>query len=230
MSELVDMHSHILFGLDDGAQTIADSADMLRAAKKAQVTAIVATPHVRNKRFDINRAKENFLQLKELAQPAGIQLSLGYEVNCSALADIGFAHAGRYCSAASMDLLLEFENSILPVMHERLIYNLQREGLHVIIAHPERYAAVQDDITRAKRWADMGCDLQIDAQSLRQSIFSRERKCALQLLKRNLVHMVASDAHCARDYEQFKRAVEKLGEGEFLVKRQGQSDAEATKG
>ena len=217
MNGLLDIHSHILFNMDDGAQDIEESVKMLRAAQNVHVAGIVATPHVRNAQFNLSKARENFLRLKERALGTGIELTLGFEVHCNTLPDIGFDHAALYCTEHTNDLLLEFDLDSLPIKDERLIYKLQREGLNVIIAHPERYTAVQTDLSRVQRWIDMGCELQLDAHSMLQNKFGGRRKCAEKLIKRNMVHYIASDAHCAMDYEKFGHAVRKLhGKAEFI--------------
>ena len=79
--ELVDIHSHIIFGVDDGARDVRETTNMLIAAKQAGVTQIVTTPHARVETFDRNKVIENYLTARAIADEKGINLKLGCEVH-----------------------------------------------------------------------------------------------------------------------------------------------------
>lgn len=210
MDFATDIHSHILFGIDDGARDLEESIGMLKTAKKAGLETIVATPHFRSSRFPADIAQNHLAKVREQAEPLGITILMGYEVHVNALADIGIENANQYCTENSHNLLLEFSYNTPPPHEERLISMMQRQGIQVIIAHPERYQVVQKDLARAKYWVDMGCELQLDALCLLQGRFSKERKCAEKLLQNDLIHHVASDAHSIADYEDYLKALEKF--------------------
>ncbi len=209
---MLDRHCHILYGIDDGAPDREASLAMLRAAKAAGVTRIVATPHVRDTAFDVVLAKERKHELEAYAQESGIALELGYELHWRALSMAGFEAAGRYCRENTDELLIEFSLAgELPGNMMKGIFALQRAGLQVIIAHPERYRCVQKNIALAREWIYMGCQLQLDANMLVAPVIEPARLCAAKLLKQGLYQHYASDAHCARDYALFARVVKRVG-------------------
>lgn len=206
---MLDIHSHILHGVDDGAQTLEEACAMVSAAKAAGVTAIVATPHVRDIRFDMARARDHFDALRLAAEALDMPLFLGFEVHWNVFLSISPDQARRYCREGTEDILVEFStHAPLPYDAKRKLYQLQREGLRVIIAHPERYRAVHRDIGVAQEWLDMGCALQLDATALLYPLYGANRHCARTMLRRGMYEYVASDAHEAADYGQLKKALQ----------------------
>ena len=95
--------------------------------------------------------------------------------------------------------------------YEREIYELQGMGIDVIIAHPERYKAIQEDISIAERLVSCGCVLQASADFVRGGRMGKERKPAQRLLEAGLYTYIGSDAHCVEHYEAFSEAVYKFG-------------------
>ena len=150
---LRDIHCHILPGVDDGAPDLASSLKMLEAAKEAGVTSIVCTPHCRDPYFDHNAMWNAFYELQ--AHADGFPLQMGFEVAHPKLVELGVEEWAPYlCFDGSNEFLLEldphagerdFED------YERTIYELQGLGYSVIIAHPERYRAIQRDPDIAER-------------------------------------------------------------------------------
>jgi len=205
---MVDMHSHILFGVDDGASDLAESRRMLNAARSVGINKIVATPHARSEHFDRQLIYERYMELKPLAAGKGIVLRLGFEVHWNFLLSLDESDYPDFCIANTHQLLLEFSMSAdeLPQNHDQVIYRLQRSGVDVIIAHPERYRFVQADDSVAERWSDMGCRLQMDAICLLKSRDPKCRTTARKLFEAEMYHYAASDAHCAKDYEIFGKA------------------------
>ncbi len=229
-----DLHCHILPGVDDGALDLAESKAMLEAAEGAGVTAITCTPHCRRPYFDYDKMWEAFRTL-QLASTK-IPLQMGFEVNVSMLLKLGMSWAERLSFDGSTEFLLELDdyaNEIDFREYRRLIYEVQCKGCDVIIAHPERYLAIQRRPELAYELLRMGCKLQASADFLyggRQpdphktggvaftlsSKFSSKsrhvRGCAERLLKEGWYSYIASDAHCAWHYQVFKEAHEKYAE------------------
>jgi len=121
---LVDIHSHIIFDVDDGARDISESTQMLIAAKSAGITQIVATPHARIEVFDRNRVNDNYRALREIAQDKGITLKLGYEVHWNYLLMINSDRYLDFCTRQTNRLLLEFSliDTEPPQNHDQMIY------------------------------------------------------------------------------------------------------------
>lgn len=207
---MIDIHSHILYGLDDGARDANESGEMLAAAAKIGIDHIIATPHVRQLPFNRDLALERYQELLPAAEDLGICLELGFEVHWNVLLELDDAAFLEYCFFDSDILLVEFSLSAedAPLGHEQMIYRLQRSGLHVIIAHPERYPFVQRGLEIAERWRDMGCDLQLDAVCLKHNMESGSKQAARRLFAGGQVDYLASDAHCVADYVQFGKAID----------------------
>ncbi len=221
-----DIHCHILPGVDDGAQTMADSLAMLQAAVRVGVTAITCTPHVRDPYFDDFedykrdlRAYQAFVResaawLAKQSLPP-VPVTMGFEVNVRKLDELGLDWLPYLHTAHSNDLLLELSVGASPSRfddYERLVFQLQGVGYHVIIAHPERYRAIQQDVSLAEELADMGCDLQASADFIEGGRLGKEKKPAKELFRRGLYTYIASDAHNPHHYDLLAKAVKKFGD------------------
>lgn len=205
---MVDMHSHILFGVDDGARDLSESRRMLAAARAVGVDKIIATPHARSDSFDYQLVNERYCELREIAEEKGIVLRLGFEVHWNFLLSLDESEYLNFCLANTRQMLLEFSMSAseLPQNHDQMIYRLQRSEINIIIAHPERYRFVQKDYSIIERWTDMGCRLQLDAICLLKSRGPKCKATARKLFDAEMYHYAASDAHCVEDYEAFGKA------------------------
>ena len=202
-----DMHCHILPGVDAGARDLDESLRMLEAAKAADVTSIVCTPHCRDPYFDYNAMWDAFELLR--AHADGFPLSMGFEVNHAKLMDLGLAWASRLAFDGSDEFLLELSTRAGKLefqQYERTIFELQGMGYTVIIAHPERYRAVQEDIEVARRLVRQGCKLCASADFIAGGRFGREKKPAKRLFDEQLVSYIASDAHRVEHYDYLARA------------------------
>lgn len=206
-----DIHCHILPGVDDGARDLDESLDMLHAAQAAGITSIVCTPHVRDPFFDYQRMLDAFQLLCEHAD--GFPLQMGWEVNHAKLMDLGFEWAERLHFEGSNEFLLELSSRSCShhfAEYERTIFKLQGMGYQVIIAHPERVFAIQEDIDRAKRLAQMGCKLQASADFITGGRGTGALTPAKRMFKENLYSYIASDAHRTDHYNQFSQAMRKF--------------------
>ena len=146
---MLDLHCHILPGVDDGASCLGESVRMIHAAYKAGITEIVCTPHCRDPYFDFDAMWDAFNQL---APRSPIPMRMGFEVNIRKLRELGMDWAPYLCFQDSKTLLLELSTHATKrdfEEYEREIYELQGMGLDVIIAHPERYKAIQEDTSIA---------------------------------------------------------------------------------
>lgn len=202
-----DVHCHILPGVDDGAADLQESLRMLEAAKAAGVTSIVCTPHCRDPYFDYDAMWDAYELL--VAHAGGFPLQMGFEVNHAKLMDLGMEWADYLHFDGSKEFLLELSTRATLHefgMYERTIFELQGRGYEVIIAHPERCKAIQDDINIAKRLVSMGCKLQASADFVEGGRFGRERKPAKRMFDAMLYRYIASDAHCVEHYEYLRKA------------------------
>jgi protein-tyrosine phosphatase len=220
------MHCHIVPGVDDGARTMAESLAMLDAAVQAGVTEIVCTPHCRRPYFDFDAMQESFAAFAAQARRRypHVPVSMGFEVNLSTLRHIGFdwaAHLGFEKARAPQGLELgatvhEFllELPVKAAAYEyadiqRDIFALQGRGYEVIIAHPERYEAIQEDISIAQQLVDMGCKLQASAEFVAGGRLGTSKRPAIRMMKEGLYSYIASDAHSTEHYKFLAKACKK---------------------
>lgn len=202
-----DVHCHILPGVDDGARDLDESLAMLEAAKRAGITSIVCTPHCRSPYFDYEAMWDAFRLLQ--AHAGGFPLQMGFEVNHRKLKELGMGWADYLHFDGSNEFLLELSTHAGALEfqeYERTIFELQGRGYQVIIAHPERYEAVQKDVEVARRLSRMGCKLQASADFVDGGRFGKEKKPARALFDAMLYDYIASDAHHAGHYDCLARA------------------------
>ena len=206
-----DMHCHILPGVDDGAGDLDMSVAMLEAARDAGVTSIVCTPHARDPYFDYEAMWSAYYELKPHADAMGMPLTMGFEVAHAKLMELGVEEwAPRLAFEGTGEFLLELDPGCAEVSfreYERTIFVLQGLGLDVIIAHPERYRAVQRNVELAEKLVRMGCKLQASADFVAGGRLGRERRPAKRIFQRGLYDYVASDAHRPEHYGYLERAL-----------------------
>lgn len=202
---MIDMHTHVLPGVDDGAKDEKMAQEMLARAKDAGVSAIVCTPHVYRLQ-DWERNRLAVPAARALAHEQGLRLFAGSEFNYRMLAKTEITQLDAFCLAGTKCLLLEFSNEHLVPGWEPLLSDLSDAGYLPVIAHPERYVYIQRDIEIAQTMLELGCELQLDAGGLMSSLFGAERKTARKLLSEGMVSYIASDAHRPEDYARFQKA------------------------
>jgi protein-tyrosine phosphatase len=193
---MMDIHTHILPGVDDGAPSMDVTAAMLAIALTDGITDLVATPHADMRyKFDFDRCRQELARVRSLC-PNAPRLHLGCELHLSpenlegAVRDPSrFTLNGHGC------VLLELDDSIRPAAVDSAVQVLMDSGLRPIIAHPERNPYIQKNLSYAGTLVGLGCYLQLTAQSLGGSFGHAAEQASSQLLKRQLVHFVASDAH-----------------------------------
>ena len=208
-----DMHCHILPGVDDGAGDLVESLAMVDAARKAGITEIVCTPHCRDPYFDWDAMRVAYAKLAGAAPD--MPISMGFEVNHAKLMDLGYSWIDRLGFAESDEFLLELDTRCTAYdfqQYERTIFEIQGRGRQVIIAHPERYWAIQENIGLAHQLVDMGCLLQASTDFVAGGRMGNSLRPAKRLLKEGLYAYFASDAHHAGHYALFSRAMRKFGQ------------------
>lgn len=202
---MIDMHVHILPGVDDGAKDADMTQAMMQRAADAGITFMIATPHVY--RADDQARNRGALRLaRSIAHEYGVGLNLGCEFNYRAILQAGTQALDAYCLGGTRCLLLEFANDHLLPRWEALVSEMMDRGYLPIIAHPERYSYIQRDVGIAQEMSDLGCELQVDACGLMAPMMSAERRTARKLLKQGMVSYIASDAHRPSDYDDFEKA------------------------
>jgi Capsular polysaccharide biosynthesis protein len=193
---MMDIHTHILPGVDDGAGTIEVTSAMLAIALNDGITDMVATPHADLRyKFDFDHCRQELARVRSFC-PQAPRLHLGCELH---LTPENLDQAVRRPESFTLNgkgcVLLELADGLRPAAVDSAVHLLVEAGLRPIIAHPERNAYIQKNLSYAASLVAAGCYLQLTAQSLGGSFGHSAREASSHILKRQLAHFVASDAH-----------------------------------
>ncbi|OHC08786.1 MAG: hypothetical protein A3K25_06375 [Planctomycetes bacterium RIFOXYB12_FULL_42_10] len=199
---MIDIHTHILPAIDDGPTTMTESLEMCRIAVNDGIKKMIATPHVQNGMYDLdaNKVLEKIHLLNQLVKQEGLDLVIfpGAEVHLSDRlldAEILKESSILTLNGGRKYILLEFPFQWVPSGTEHVIFKLRSMGFTPILPHLERNFKIQRDPSMIRHFAEMGAILQVTAQSITGDFDAAPMKCALWMLKNNLVHVIASDAH-----------------------------------
>jgi protein-tyrosine phosphatase len=195
---VIDLHCHVLPGLDDGPATIEDTLALARAASAGGTRTMVATPHV-NWRY-LNDGKTIAQRVAEVnarlaTEGVALEVRAGAEIDLTRISDIAAGELARLALGDSRWLLIEPPFSAPVVGLDILFATLARQGFRVILAHPERCHAFHRDRGLLEALIDAGALASITAGSLVGRFGSEVRRFALALMRDGMVHNVASDAH-----------------------------------
>lgn len=193
---MIDIHSHILPGLDDGSPAFDVSLNMARMAREAGTTDIVATPHANTSyHYEPEVIAERIAELQN-AVGDGIKIHRGCDFHLSPQnIRTALQEPSKFSVNGLSYLLVEFPELTLFQGIDQVFNNLMSAGLTPIVTHPERNQHLAADIPRLRRWVARGIPLQITAQSLLGKFGPERTRWCLQMLNEGLVHFVASDAH-----------------------------------
>lgn len=195
---MIDLHAHLLPGLDDGPATLADSVELARGLAAAGVHTVSATPHVRaDYPTEPDEIERGVLAVREALGNAGIALHV------MTGAELSFEELGRppeelrrFGLAGNPSLLLvETPYTGWPLAFESTLFGLRLAGFTIVLGHPERNPDVQADLGRVERLVGSGALVQVTTSSLTGAFGRGPRATGLELIKRGLVHVVASDTH-----------------------------------
>lgn len=217
---MIDIHSHIIFAVDDGPKTIVESLDLLQMSYDQGVRQIVATSHRRKGMFETPEETilTNFLDVKEAAKRKFPDLKLHYGGELFFTPDIlEKLEQGKVPTMAETRFVLVEFSTVTPYkdMHQA-VNKLAMSGLTPIIAHIERYNALEFDLKKVTELINMGAYMQINSSNvLKPKLFGDSykvfKKRARFFLENDLVHCVASDMHnTAERQPQMSKAYERI--------------------
>ena len=197
---MIDIHCHILPGIDDGAQTIEDSVLMAREAVSEGIHTIIATPHHKNNQYsnEKNSILTKVTDLNKHLESEGIPLTIlpGQENRIYGEIIEDYLSGGKILPLAETSyLFIEFPSGSVPNYAERLFYELQTEGLIPIIVHPERNQEIIENPDLLYKFVNSGALTQVTAGSVCGYFGKNIKKFSRQLIEANLTHFIASDAH-----------------------------------
>ncbi len=221
-SKMIDLHNHILYGQDDGAETLEESIAMCRISYHDGVRTIVATPHILPGIYENDRSTilSQVAQLNNALKKLSVQsseftgkdfgASTHSRINASDLFEI-LPGADVHFSSDLLDrlerkevvtvndqgryLMVEFESQGIPYMAEEALFQMLTKGIVPIISHPERNMEIGKKPKRYYEMVRMGCLGQVTAMSLTGEFGPEIKRSAEKLLAKRLIHIIASDAH-----------------------------------
>ena len=196
---MIDLHTHLLPELDDGAATLADAAEMARALAGEGVTIAAATPHVRaDYPTDAATMEAGVAALRDALTAAGVPLDVrtGGELSLDFIGRLDASEIRRFGLAGNPAyVLLEFPYLGWPLQLASQLADLRSDGIVAVLAHPERNGDVQERPDRLETLVEAGALVQVTAGSLAGTLGSKAKRAAFALLERDLVHLVATDVH-----------------------------------
>ena len=198
---MIDFHNHVLSDVDDGPKTIEESMDMLKHASNQGITDVVQTVHFQHPKMDNRNVDYNYLtkRTKELQclidkENLNIKMHLTAEVfylpNLVEIASNPLVTIGN-----AKYMLIEFTTNIFPTGYQSEFFKLQSFGITPVIAHPERYRFIQNDLSILEDWIKKNYIIQIDAGSLIGHFGERVKNISQKMIKSGYVHLIGSDAH-----------------------------------
>jgi protein-tyrosine phosphatase len=215
---MIDLHLHLLPGVDDGAASLEISRDMLVRAESFGFTSLVATPHLDGPlkpRYE-EQVRQALSEVRSACTDAPSLIELGYEIQLSPDLPARLQRGERSRLADSTTVLVELPFSAWPLFTEQTLFELQTMGLRPLLAHPERYSTVQAEPDKALALADRGVLMQVTLGSLVGLFGKQAQKVAELLMREGAATVLASDAHSAGQRfvavgDGLKRAQELVG-------------------
>tara|TARA_B110000003_G_C16551134_1_gene496642 strand:+ start:90 stop:875 length:786 start_codon:yes stop_codon:yes gene_type:complete len=198
---MIDFHNHILPDVDDGSKSTDISLEMLRFAQSQGITEVVNTVHFQHPKmekklisYEIIKKKTDKLQNLLNQNKIDIKLHFGSEVyflpNLMTIKNNPLTTFGN-----GKYMLIEFPLIQVPELQKKHLFDLKLSGVTPIIAHPERYITVQDDLSMVTTWLEAGCLIQVDAGSILGKLGKKSKEVAEKILKNGWCQIIGSDSH-----------------------------------
>jgi protein-tyrosine phosphatase len=196
---MVDIHHHLLPGLDDGSTSMETSLDMARMAAQDGITHIVATPHA-NGRYTFDPARNNQLlqSMRDTLAGEGVAITLGAGCDFHLSYDniqAALKHPAKFTINNHEYLLVELPDFSIPAQLDESFYELRLAGITPILTHPERNPTLQRDTKRLAEWVRQGMLIQVTTSSVLGQMGKTAERMSHRLLADRWVHFLATDAH-----------------------------------
>ena len=216
---MVDLHCHILPGIDDGPDSMEESLKMAETAIADGITHVVATPHSSDSyRFDFATVRRLRDQLQSrIGTRLEIATGCDFHLNPENLASLR-KEPRQYCINQRDYLLVEFNEVSIPPAMDNTLHDMQLSGLRLIVTHPERNVILRSRPERLREWVRRGCFVQLTGGALTGGFGLSAQQIALEWIGEGVVHFVASDAHHSqirplRLRPAYEKVADQFGEG-----------------
>ncbi|WP_230874895.1 tyrosine-protein phosphatase [Lysinibacillus cavernae] len=199
---MIDLHAHVLYGVDDGPKNEMDSLYMLRQAAREGITDIICTSHAMHPQFHVpySKVEDQVKDLQQLLQHHQIHITLhtGHEIRLHEELPTLLQQQQLHPLAQSKYILFELPSSTIPAYTIEMIRQLKSSGYRPILAHPERNFAIRENPKRLDALIQQGVFTQLTAGSLTGLYGKEVQRLSLALVRANYIHTIGSDAHNIR--------------------------------
>lgn len=219
---MVDIHSHILYGVDDGAESLEEAAAMLKEAKRQGISSVVLTPHYRYGMFSFpaEQIKKHFYQLNSYAENIGIKLYLGTEYHIDSQCVARLRQGRCLTLAGSPYVLAEFSYRTTCKFMRNSVNELLTYGYIPVIAHVERYRELRSHPGYIEELRELGAWIQVNADAVLGKEGRNTKRFTKKLLKKDWVDVIASDSHGIQ-----KRKCHMKECRDYIIKKYGEEKA-----
>lgn len=200
---MIDIHSHIICGVDDGPSTIIQSLSMIKEAERLGINFIIASPHHHEKVFNLEHVEENYQELLYKARNYDVTIKMGYEIFADPNNHALIKNLGKLTFGESRIILCEFPFNANPQKCVEMVREIRLQKIIPVIAHIERNRIFLNKIGFLVVLIKEGCYIQIDTASIVGVYGSKIKEFSKKLLQMKIVDIVASNAHCTADYTQY---------------------------
>ena len=201
----IDMHSHLIPGVDDGAKDVADSLQLITGLRDLGFHHLITTPHtlqdIHPNTTETLKKGHSLLEGK-LPKEISLNLSSEYYLDEQFKNQLG---EGNLMPLKGNRLLVEFSQISRPHDLEDVFFDLGIKGYQVILAHPERYLFFHKQFDYYKRIKEMGVELQVNALSLTEHYGNRIKSIAEKLIEKDMIDFIGTDIHHVKHLEVLKR-------------------------
>lgn len=210
--DFVDIHSHLLPGIDDGARTIDESIDLIRGLEKIGINRLITTPHIYGTVWPNSAAiiseKASLVQKEISDQNISVQLRFAAEYMLDDKFNQLLNQSG-ILTIKNKYILIEFPNFQKPLHLHEVLFRLNSLGFEPVLAHPERYTYFDNVTDQLRSLREIGCSFQLNLLSLAEHYGLKVYQTSIRLLNEGLIDFVGTDVHKTYHIEAIKRIATK---------------------